>query len=266
MARRLICAAAALSLLSTPGAAAGRATGDVYYGCHLKQAFSLPGFGGGTAIWAQPGKPNVPVKPGDTFERIDASVEVDEKDGARSNLSISWVQSGRMGWPYVWRADLHPIYLIASFQRPEMLPAGGPAFDPAGLIIKLDVVSDKKLSRVLDFRLWREGQDRESLTLGGPADVARRRKSAEVSIAWPELAAYAKAERWLHYQLYRSVPEPDYVRRDVVSEGRVDLSIMPALVETFRRAEQALMANVAARRDCTREIVPEPDPNDGADI
>ena len=261
MARRSICAAAALSLLATPAATAERSTGDVVYRCSLKQAFSLPGFGGGTAVWAQRGKPNVPFKPGDAVERIDASVEVDEKDGALSNLSISWVQSGLLGFPYVWRADLHPVYLIASFHRAEILPAGRPGFDPAGLIIKIDVVSATKLGRRLDFRLWKDGQDKLSLMLGGPAHVPVRRKSAEARVAWPELAAYARGHRWLHYGLFRSTSP--YLP---ITEGRVDLSIMPALLEQFRKAEQALMANVAARRDCTRQVVPEPNPDDGADI
>ncbi len=258
--------AAALSLLPTPAAAIGRSTGDVFYRCALNQRFSLPGFGGGAAVWARPGKPDVPVKPGDAVERIDASVEVDEKDGRLSNLTISWVQSGLLGWPYVWRADIHPIYLIAHFDGPEVLPVGAPAFDPARLKIRFDVRSARKLNRALYFQLWRDDQDKGSLTLGAPALVAARRKSAEVSIAWPDLAAYARGHRWLHYQLYRSEPARDYVRRIVISEGKVDLTIMPALLDEFRRAEQALMANVAARKDCTREVVPEPDPNDGADI
>jgi hypothetical protein len=257
MARWLIGAAAALSALATPAAAADRAAGDIFFRCHIRHSFSLPGFLGGTPIWARPGRPNAPAGPRDSIEQIDASAEMDEKDGALSNLSISWVQSGRLGWPYVWRADIHPVYLIASFLEEDVAAASGPAFDPAKLRIKITHVSDTKLNRDLDFRLWRDGQDRTSLMLGGPADVALQRKSADVSIAWPELAAYAKGDRWLHYGLYRSRPAGSHVRRWTVHEGRVDLSIMPALLEQFRKAEQALRTSIAERRDCVRNVEPE---------
>ena len=257
MPRYLICAAAALSAVATPAAAANRAPGDIFFRCHIRQSFSLPGFLGGTPVWARPGRPNAPAGPRDAIEQIDASVEVNEKDGALSNLSISWVQSGRLGWPYVWRADIYPVYLIASFLEEEVPAASGQALDPGKLKIKISVVSDSKLHRDLTFRLWRDGQDMTSLTLGGPADVAVQRKSADVSIAWPELADYARGQSWLHYGLYRSKPARDFVRRWAIHQGRIDLSIMPALLEQFRKAEGALMANVAARRDCMRNVEPE---------
>lgn len=257
MHKGLVPAAAALAL-STPAMASERAPGDIYYRCALKQRFSLPGFVGGAPIWARPDGRKTPVKPGEAIEQIDASLEVDDKDGALSDLSISWVQSGRLGWPYIWRADLHPVYLIASFNLLEPLPADTPAFDPARLKIEIEVVSERKLKPGLNFRLWRDRRDKEWLSLGGPAHVPAWRKSAEVSIAWPDLAAYAQGDRWLHYELSQPDPVDGYAFRRTVSQGRVDLSIIPALVEEFRKAEQVLRANAAARNGCERQVQPEP--------
>jgi hypothetical protein len=255
----LAAALAALPSLSAPAfAAAGRAPNDVFYRCSVKHSFRLPGFAGGTQVWTERRGRDLTTKPGDIPERIDAWLEVNEKDGIVSELSISWVQNGRMGWPYVWRADLHPIYLVASFQESQILPGGSPAFDPASLKIKLEVVSGKKLRDTLAFRFWRRGQNKQSLMLGGPAQVPAWRKSAEVTVAWPELASYAKGQPSLHYELYRPRSGDGFAPQDVISEGRVDLSIIPTLIEEFRKAELALMANVAGRRDCERIVEPEP--------
>jgi hypothetical protein len=265
MARAAIFAAAILTALATasaPAVAAGRVPGDIYDRCSVKWPFSLPGFGGGKPAWQE--RKDASPRSQDVPERIDASVEVDEKDGLLSDMSISWVQNGLMGWPYVWRADLHPIYLIASFRQPDNLSGDSPAFDPAGLKIQLEVLSGRKLHNPLALRFWREGQDRQSLTLGGPADVPAWGKSAEVTVPWPELADYANGQPWLHYELYRPRLAGGYAPKATISEGRVDLSIVPALIEEFRKAEQALRSSVAARRDCERNVEPEPSPD--ADI
>lgn len=267
MADPAILASAALAMLSAvpePAGTAGRAPGDRFHHCSIIRKFSLPGFAG-PPVWARPRQPNAPAKPGEAIEQIDASLEVDEKDGVISNLSISWVQSGGMGWPYVWRADLHPIYLTASFRQAEAGPAGtGPAFDHRALKIRMSVLSARKLRHALAFRLWRDGQAWDSLSLGGPAHLPAWGKSAEVSIEWSELAAYAGDHRWLHYELYRPRPEGRTLVRQTVSKGRVDLSIIPAVLEEFLKAEEALRANVPTRRGCEAEV--ELEQPEGAEI
>lgn len=190
---------------------------------------------------------------------IDASISVDDKSGALSDLSISWVQAGLGGWPYVWRTDLHPIYMIASFHEPGVVPAGVSNFDPAKLRIKIEVLSARKIRHPLFLRLWREGQDKFLLGLGGPAEIPAWRKSAQVTITWADLADYAKGDKQLRYELARLQPIAVNSPERIVSEGRLDLSNLPRLFEEFRAAERELPANVAARRDCTRNVEPDPE-------
>jgi hypothetical protein len=239
----------------------GRAAGAEFWSCRIKHAFALPGRGGGAALMGTREGKRVSVKPwpGAVRENVDAAIEV-EADGRTSGLAVSWVQSGGLGWPYVWREDLGPIGMTARFERRGIGPAQ-PSFDPAALLLELSVHSAKKLKGPLLFHLWREGQKAWLLGLGGEARIPPWRHSAAVNVRWADVALYAQGQRELSYEFIQPMPFPYDRVPDPLAAGNLDIAVMPRVLEAFRAAEAELLS-VAADKEkrCEKQVEPEMSP------
>jgi hypothetical protein len=253
--------AAILLLAAAPAAAQRfeRAPGTVYHYCTARHDFPLLRAEGRPPVMATRTHGRVETQPWPEagFERVDGGVEVDG-DGSVRDLSISWVQAGLIGWPYVWRPEIHPIYLIGRFRKVEGVGRAPANFEPGALELEIQVLSERRLRNPLIFRLWRSDQAPGTLALGGEAVIPAWRRSAVATLPWRDLAAFAGGQRQLNYTLSEPARFP-YIRMPrMEARGTLDLSIMPALLDAFRAAEAAVMRRAAdPARDCQRLVVPE---------
>jgi hypothetical protein len=242
--------------------ASAREPGSAFHQCSAKREFTLPGRGGGPALSAIRNGKAVTVEPGSGKESIWGSIQVDP-DGRTRALHLAWVQGG-FAWPYMWRQDLGPIEMTVIFDRAAPGPAAA-SFDPAQLQVQISVYSARKLKRSLVFRLWRDDQPDGTLGLGGQAAIPLWLYSAQVKLSWADLSAFAKAAHELNYDVAEPVHVGSLEGPRRLSSGKLDLSIMPAVIDAFRSAEGDLLALAAHKEQlCTPQVEPEPGP--GASI
>ncbi|MEA3046988.1 MAG: hypothetical protein QOJ53_1320 [Sphingomonadales bacterium] len=254
--------AASLLFAAAPAAAQRfeRAPGTVYHYCTARHDFPFLRAQGRQPVMATRihGRVETQPWPDAGLERIDGGIEVYE-DGSVRDLNLSWMQAGLMGWPYVWRPDIHPIYLIGKFRKIEGVDRAATNFEPGALELQIEILSERRLRKPLIFRLWRDDQAPGTLALGGEAVIPAWRRSANLTVFWRDLAAYAGGQQQLNYTLSEPARFPYNGVPRMEARGTLDLSIMPALLDAFRAAEAALMRRAAnAAHDCQRLVEPEP--------
>jgi hypothetical protein len=263
MSRLLLVSLAFVSSLPASAQPTQRAAGTVFYRCSSTHEFDLPGAFGRDAVLASRSGRNRTVMtvpwPANIREQVGASVEVDEQ-GRMSRLEINWHQRGSIGWPQVWRPDVHPIYLSAQYAEREVADPRGGMIDPASVEVSMRVVSERKMKRTLLFRLWRDGQPPDQLTLGGRATVPAWRRSAEIKLSLSDLLAFRRGDTHLHYAVAQPEAFPTLRHgRGMMIFGMVDVSILPRVLEEMETARRRLAEIVQpVGPNCTRYVEPEP--------
>ncbi|NYT40822.1 hypothetical protein HZY97_08650 [Sphingomonas sp. R-74633] len=267
-----LCALLVPGLCSSAALASGRPDG-LSYECAADVEFNLPGPYGAAPAFKYPLKPKRPTwqwKGGNRgSESVHAGARVDP-DGTITNLRIYWIQSGRMGWPQVGRADLDDITLHVSFGEAYGLQRKTPAptqFDPALLSVEIEALETRKMKRPRLLTLRKMISDGEP-PLGGLAEIPAWLRSASIYLRWEDLKAFAGDRRSLVFSIEEIVFRDHQFYHDYVRGGALDLSVMPQVIERFREAEALVKAKAADPKAQCTSIPPalEPEGNPEAEI
>ncbi len=169
-----------------------------------------------------------------------------DASGAILNLYTVWMQSGSIGWPYVSRADLDEISMTLTFGSASEWISPDPSqvrltrFDPAAVKVQIEAQQRKKIKRLLVLQVTQPGFGLDPARLGGLADVPGWRKSARITVRWPELQALGEKDKLVSFSLSTPVLGQygvDYIH---VRSGHLDLTPIPVVMDQFRLAEAKL--------------------------
>ncbi|MFS2111123.1 hypothetical protein ACCC88_15640 [Sphingomonas sp. Sphisp140] len=257
--------AALLLGLGMPTAAVSGDPDPIAYECSAEVKFTLPGPYGAPPVFKHPLEPKRPRWQWQAGshgpETIEASLRVDA-DGNVTDLHISWMQSGLLGWPQIGRADLDDIALHVTFGEAygSRRKAAAPTeFDPALLSVEVEALETRKMKRPRLLTLRRSWDD---APLGGLADIPPWLRSASIHLRWEELKAFAGDRRSLDFSIEEIVFRDRQFHHDRIRGGALDLSVMPQVIERFREAEALVKAKAADPKAQCRSIVMGPDEPD----
>jgi hypothetical protein len=263
----LALASAAVSSLAN--AEQQRPVGSQYYRCQMEHNFLLLSPAGGMPSFRDITKSKSKAVSWESTTTGPETIEADavvETDGRISDLNMSWMQFGILGWPYVARTDLDNLLLHIGYggqypldQKHNLPPLG--QFDPDKLFAKLETRELKPIRVAREITLSRPSE--YNFSLGGLADIPPWQKSASIGLWLRDLNHFRGQHDRLDFRIHElAVVKDQGLQRRYVRGGTLQLGIMPAVIGQFAAAEQKMQAIAADRFDnpsCKLHTV-EPDP------
>lgn len=253
-------------LAASASSAQSRPEGAVYYQCVSQVLFATPASLRGAPAWKYPRDPKRPVQPWPAdkeTEQVQAVATV-EADGAISSVLIDWAQAGTGSWPSLARADLDDVTLrvrLGASGTPRgrlRSPDPRAPFDPDRLSVEVSVLDRNKIKRprVITLTGWRPGAYWEYSRLESLAYVTPvQPRAATVYVGWEELRRLGGDQAKLSYWVEEPVFRKGAFDHQRVGEGTLDLSVMPLVIEAFRKADAEVRAKTAdPRAQCRAEV------------
>jgi hypothetical protein len=231
-----------------------RAVGSQYYYCQLQHNFLLAGPTGGMPkvrdITKSDSKEMAWITGDKGPEVIEANAIV-EMDGRISDLNMSWMQYGMLGWPYVARTDLDNILLYIGYggeyplaEDHKLAPQGN--FDPDKLFVEIETRDLKPIRIAREIALSRPGEMQSDLR--SLAEIPPWQKSASISMWLRDLDAFRGKHDLLEFRVNDLLVEKEMgLKRRYVRGGTLHLGILPEVISQFSAAEQKMRVLVRRR-------------------